>query len=110
MSDLELAEPEKILDRGKGEPVLKKQAADLSAAKTAELVAVEVPTITDYQRSENSNGEAVLTGTINGEEIAQTLPTRGTGLLLFDPVSRNWAFLPVAIPAGWQFVELLGGN
>lgn len=94
----------------KEQPILKKQSVDLSAARMSELVSVEVPTITDYQRSENANGEAVLTGTINGEKISQTLPTRDTGLLLFDPVSRNWAFLPVIIPAGWQFVELLGGN
>ena len=106
--DLEATEPVKEGD-GKVQPVLKKQSADLSVATTADLVAVEVPTITDYQRSENANGEAVLSGIINGETIEQTLPTRGTGLLLFNPDTRNWAFVPVVIPAGWQFVELIEG-
>jgi len=108
---LDIAADEKIEEKDvKERPVLKKESADLSTAKTSELISVEVPTITDYKRSENANGEAVLLGTINGEKIEQTLPTRGTGLLLFDPVSRNWAFLPVQIPAGWQFVELIEGS
>lgn len=90
-------------------PVLKADLVDLSVATVADTVALDVPALVDYQRGENVSGEATLSATINGEPLSQTLPMRGTGLLLFDPVTRNWSFLPVPIPDGLQFVELIHG-
>ena len=104
-----LEEDIKLDSGGKDVLPVKFEKVDLSLATVAETVALDVPPLMNHKRAENANGEAEITATFGEEIIQQTLPISGTGLLLFDPNSMNHVFVPVDIPDGLQFVELLRG-
>jgi hypothetical protein len=101
--DVGLVDP--IDDRKK--PVLKKELADLSVATKEDVISLEVATLTEYSRSENANGEAVLSAVFGGQTIVQTLPISGQGFLMFDAESLCWTFVPMQVPDGLTLVEVL---
>lgn len=86
---------------------LEVQVADISVAPAAELISADMPQITNYARSSTGGGETVVSYSYGGATVEQTMKADGPGILMFDPTTTNFVFIPLRYPEGLQFVELI---